>query len=89
MEYSPAIIHAKQLLLLLGIVLGTGTFAGFIAKLIKVPDVVLFLLAGILLGSAALGWVNIPVDSTVNQLLLIFGSCYILRPLHETPTIPK
>ncbi len=78
MEYSPAIIHAKQLLLLLGIVLGTGTFAGFIAKLIKVPDVVLFLLAGILLGSAALGWVNIPVDSTVNQLLLIFGSCYIL-----------
>lgn len=78
MEHSPAIIHAKELLLLLGIVLGTGTFAGFIARLIKVPDVVLFLLAGMLLGSAGLGWVSIPVDSTVNQLLLIFGSCYIL-----------
>lgn len=78
MEHSPAIIHAKELLLLLGIVLGTGTFTGFIARLIKVPDVVLFLLAGMLLGSAGLAWVNIPVDSTVNQLLLIFGSCYIL-----------
>ncbi len=78
MEQSPVIIHAKELLLLLGIVLGTGTFSGFIARLIKVPDVVLFLLAGMLLGSAGLGWVNIPVDSTVNQLLLIFGSCYIL-----------
>lgn len=78
MEHSPAIIHAKALLLLLGVVLGTGTFAGFIARLIKVPDVVLFLLAGMLLGGAGLGWVNVPVDSTVNQLLLIFGSCYIL-----------
>lgn len=78
MEYSPAIIHAKQLLLLVGIVLGTGTLTGFIARLIKVPDVVLFLLAGILLGNAELGWVNVPVDSTVNQILLIFGSCYIL-----------
>lgn len=78
MEHSPAIIHAKELLLLLGIVLGTGTFTGFIARLIKVPDVVLFLLAGMLLGSAGLAWVNIPIDSTVNQLLLIFGSCYIL-----------
>jgi len=78
MEYSPAIIHAKSLLLLLGVVLGSGTFAGFIARLINVPDVVLFLLVGMLLGGACLGWVNVSVDSTVNQLLLIFGSCYIL-----------
>lgn len=78
MEHSLAIIHAKSLLLLLGIVLCSGMLAGFIAKLIKVPDVVLFLLVGMLLGNSGLGWVNIPVDSTVNQLLLIFGSCYIL-----------
>ena len=78
MEYSPAILHAKALLLLLSVVLGSGTFAGFIARLIKVPDVVLFLLVGMLLGGAGLGWLNVAVDSTVNQLLLIFGSCYIL-----------
>ena len=78
MEHSPAIIHAKELLLLLGIVLGSGTLAGFVARLIKVPDVVLFLLMGMLLGGAGVGLVNVVVDSTVNQLLLIFGSCYIL-----------
>lgn len=78
MEHSPAILHAKALLLLLGIVLGSGTFAGFVARALKIPDVVLFLLAGTTLGRAGLGLVNVPVDSTINQLLLIFGSCYIL-----------
>ena len=78
MEASPAILHAKELLFLLGIILATGTFTGFIARMIKVPDVVLFLLAGIALGSAGFGLIDVKVDSTLNQLLLIFGSCYIL-----------
>jgi cell volume regulation protein A len=43
-----------------------------------VPDVVLFLLAGMALGGAGLGFIDVKVDSTLNQLLLIFGSCYIL-----------
>lgn len=78
MEHSPAIMHAKEILLLVGIVLSVGTFAGFIARLIKVPDVVLFLIAGMALGGAGVGLVDIKVDSTINQLILIFGSCYIL-----------
>ena len=78
MENSLAIIHAKELLLLVGIILGVGTITGFIARLLKIPDVVLFLVAGMLLGGAGLGVVDIKVDSTLNQLLLIFGSCYIL-----------
>jgi len=78
MEHSPAILHAKELLFLLGVVLGSGMFTGFIARLLKVPDVVLFLLAGMLLGGAGLGVIDVKVDSTLNQLLLIFGSCYIL-----------
>ncbi|MGB7814973.1 MAG: cation:proton antiporter [Methylotenera sp.] len=78
MEQSPAILHAKELLFLLGVILGIGTLMGFIARLLKVPDVVLFLLAGIALGGAGFGVIDIKVDSTINQLLLIFGSCYIL-----------
>jgi cell volume regulation protein A len=78
MEQSVSILHAKELLYLLGIILATGTFMGFIARLLKVPDVVLFLLAGMALGSAGLGIIDVKVDSTLNQLLLIFGSCYIL-----------
>jgi cell volume regulation protein A len=78
MEHSPAILHAKELLFLLGIILGVGTVTGFIARQLKIPDVVMFLLAGMALGNAGLGVVNVSVDSTLNQLLLIFGSCYIL-----------
>lgn len=78
MQEPVALLHAKHLLLLLGIILGTGILTGFIARLIRVPDVVLFLLAGIALGGAGLGLIDIGVDSTLNQLLLIFGSCYIL-----------
>ncbi len=78
MEHSPAILHAKELLYLLGVVLATGMLAGFIARLIKVPDVVMFLVTGIALGSAGVGMIDVKVDSTLNQLLLIFGSCYIL-----------
>ncbi len=78
METSSATLHAKELLFLLGVILATGMLAGFVARLLKVPDVVLFLLAGMALGGAGLGVVTVPVDSTLNQLLLIFGSCYIL-----------
>ena len=78
MEYSPAILHAKHLLFLLGIILGTGVALGFVAQLLRIPDVVLFLLAGMALGGSGLDVINIKVDSTLNQLLLIFGSCYIL-----------
>jgi cell volume regulation protein A len=78
MEHSPAILHAKELLFLLGVILGVGMVTGFIARLLKVPDVVMFLLAGMALGGAGFGVIDVKVDSTLNQLLLIFGSCYIL-----------
>ena len=78
MESSQSIIHAKELLFLLGIILATGMISGFVARMLKVPDVVLFLLAGMALGGAGLGVIDVKVDSTLNQLLLIFGSCYIL-----------
>jgi potassium/hydrogen antiporter len=43
-----------------------------------VPDVVVFLLVGMLLGPGFTGLVDIRGDSALNQLVLIFGSCYIL-----------
>jgi cell volume regulation protein A len=52
--------------------------AGLAAQKLKVPDVVVFLVVGILLGPEALGLVNIRADSALNQIILIFGSCYIL-----------
>jgi cell volume regulation protein A len=75
---SAALELAKHTLLVFGIILGIGTFSGLLARLAKVPDVVVFLLVGMLIGPGALGFVDIKADSTVNQLILIFGSSYIL-----------
>jgi len=78
METSPAIEMAKHVLLSFGMILGIGTFFSIVANKLKVPDVVVFLLVGMCLGPAVLGLVDIKADSTLNQLILIFGSCYIL-----------
>jgi cell volume regulation protein A len=78
MESSAALELAKHTLLVFGIILGIGTFSGLLARLARVPDVVVFLLVGMLIGPGMLGFVDIKADSTINQLILIFGSSYIL-----------
>jgi cell volume regulation protein A len=78
MESSASLELAKHALLMFGIILALGTLSGLLARLAKVPDVVIFLLIGILIGPGLLGWVNIKADSALNQLIMIFGSSYIL-----------
>ncbi|BCB25155.1 transporter monovalent cation:proton antiporter-2 (CPA2) family protein [Sulfurimicrobium lacus] len=78
MESSAAIELAKHILLVFGIILAVGTFSGLLARLMRVPDVVVFLLVGMLLGPGVLGLIDIKADSSINQLILIFGSSYIL-----------
>lgn len=78
MESSASLELAKHTLLLIGIVLAIGTLSGLLARLVRVPDVVIFLLMGILIGPEAAGLVDIKADSAINQLILIFGSSYIL-----------
>jgi cell volume regulation protein A len=69
---------AKHVLLLFGIILAVGTAFGVLARKLRVPDVVAFLVAGIILGPGIIGLVDVKADSTLNQLILIFGACYIL-----------
>ncbi len=78
MESSASIELAKHTLLMFGIILAVGTFSGLLARLARVPDVVVFLLIGMVLGPGVLGLIDIKADSAVNQLILIFGSSYIL-----------
>jgi cell volume regulation protein A len=49
-----------------------------LARKVRVPDVAIFLIAGILLGPAVTGLLDVKADSALNQLVLIFGACYIL-----------
>jgi cell volume regulation protein A len=78
MESSAAIEIAKHNLLSFGIILLIGSFCGFLSQRIRIPDIVIFLVAGILLGPEMTGAIDIKAESSLNQIILIFGSCYIL-----------
>ncbi len=75
---SGSIELAKHVLLVFGIILALGTTSAVLAQRLKVPDVVVFLVIGILLGPGVFGAIYVAADSALNQLVLIFGSCYIL-----------
>ena len=69
---------AKHILMSGGLLLAIGTLAGFVAQKIKVPDIAVFLIVGMLIGPQAFGIVDIKADSTLNQIVLLFGASYVL-----------
>ncbi len=76
---SPASVElAKHILMVFGIILALGTLCAVLAQKLRLPDVVVFLVIGTLIGPDMAGIIDIKADSTLNQLVLIFGSCYIL-----------
>ena len=78
LEASTSIEVAKHTLLSCGLILAIGTVAGFFAQKIRIPDIAVFLVAGIAIGPQALGLVDIRADSALNQIILLFGASYIL-----------
>ena len=78
MEPSASLEIAKHTLLSAGLILALGTITGFCAQKLKVPDVAVFLVVGIMLGPEALGLIDIKADSALNQITLLFGASYIL-----------
>ncbi|MGE5617083.1 MAG: cation:proton antiporter [Bacillota bacterium] len=69
---------AKHVLLAFGIILATGTLFGVLARKLRIPDVALFLVLGVILGPGVANVIAVPADSALNQLILIFGACYVL-----------
>jgi potassium/hydrogen antiporter len=78
MEASASLEIAKHTLLSCGLILAVGTLAGLLAQKIRIPDVAVFLIAGIAIGPQALGLIHIEADSALNQIILLFGASYIL-----------
>jgi len=78
LEPTATIETAKHVLLACGIILGAGMAAALLARRLAIPDVVVYLVVGILLGPQVAGVVDIRADSALNQIILIFGACYIL-----------
>ena len=78
MEPSASIEIARHTLLSCGLILAVGTLAGLLAQKIRIPDVAVFLVAGIAIGPDALGLIDIKAGSALNEIILLFGASYIL-----------
>ena len=78
MEASASVEIAKHTLISGGLILAIGTITGLLAQKIKIPDVALFLIVGMLIGPEAMGLIDIKADSALNQIILLFGASYIL-----------
>jgi len=60
------------------IILAAALIAERLSNWLKVPDVILFLLAGVVIGPTIPFWVPIREASIANQLVVTFGASYIL-----------
>src|SRR5262249_5406323 len=69
---------AKHTLLSCGLILTIGTVTGLLAQKVRIPDVAVFLVVGMLVGPEVLGLIDIKADSALNQIILLFGASYIL-----------
>ena len=67
-----------SILALPAIILFVGVIAAKLSKWLQVPDIVIYLLAGVLIGPAVLNIANVETYSSANQLILTFGSAFIL-----------
>jgi potassium/hydrogen antiporter len=78
LETSASIEIARHTLLSCGLILAVGTLGALLAHKIRIPDVAVFLVVGIAIGPQALGLIDIPAGSALNQIILLFGASYIL-----------
>ena len=79
MESSIHTIACNNLLILFAVVTMTGIICSKLSDILKVPDVVLFLIAGIFIGPSVLKFIDISQYQVENQLILnIWISFYFI-----------
>ncbi|MGL6106899.1 cation:proton antiporter [Romboutsia sp.] len=77
-EMNTAAISANELVLIMSLVALLGIIGGWIGEKIKLPDVVIYLFFGVLFGPTFLNLVNINAFPVANEIILTFGSAFIL-----------
>lgn len=69
---------AKDVLLTLTLMLGAGLLARIVADFLRLPQMLLLLLAGVILGPSVTGWIDVAPSSIGAQLVLTLGVALIL-----------
>lgn len=69
---------ANSLMKIIGIIIFLGIVLTKISKRINIPDVVMYIAAGIIVGPAVLNIIDFSEFAVINQAILAFGAAYIL-----------
>ena len=78
MENTIEAIATNKLILIFAIIGVIGIVLGRLSEILKIPDVILYLIAGILVGPEVLNIIDMNSFSVANNYILTFGSAYIL-----------
>lgn len=78
MEGSIHTIASNNILIIFAIVVVAGIVCSKLSEMVNVPDVVLFLIIGIIIGPSIFDFIDISQYQVENQLILTFGSAFIL-----------
>jgi NhaP-type Na+/H+ or K+/H+ antiporter len=71
-------MDVQDVILTLALMLAAGLVAEPLAALLRLPRMLLLVLAGTILGPSVLGWIDLELDSTAVQVLLTLGVSFIL-----------
>ncbi len=77
MESTKAVLTTGNLLTLVAIIIFAGALSSKLASFIKLPDVVLFIISGAVLGPSVFNIITYD-NAVVNNVILTFGAAYIL-----------
>lgn len=78
MESTVEAISTNSLISIFAIIGIIGIILGKISEILKIPDVILYLIAGIIIGPSVLDIISIQAFPVENNLILTFGSAFIL-----------
>jgi len=71
-------VTVKDVILTLAIMLGAGLVCQLVADWLRLPKMLVLLVAGVLLGPSLSGAIDVPLDSVGAELLLSLGVSFIL-----------
>lgn len=75
---SSVVETVQALFLTLLLVFVVGSVLSKLADKTHIPDVVFYLITGMLFGQSGLGFIHIGANTTLNQFILLFGASFIL-----------
>ena len=72
------ILEVEHILLDFGIILGAGLVSQFLATFLRIPEMIVLVAVGALIGPSALGIVENPLNGVGAQLIFTVGVAMIL-----------